>query len=185
MAGETIGDFWYLSLALDLLFALDLPRMSHFEIPDASFTRWLAVILMALTLLIAIGLVADDSQGKFDSKVVIEDSLVVTEEPTLVDQLADGEVAATTPIPTKGFLSGERIYSKACAVCHTTGVGGAPIYGNAVAWNSRIEQNIKILYEHAINGFTGGFGYMPPKGGFITLGDDEVIAAVDYMLEAI
>ena len=159
--------------------------MSHFEISDASFTRWLAVILMVLTLLIAIRLVADDSQAKFDNKVVIEDSLIVTEEPIWVNQLANDEVAATTPISTKSFLSGERVYSKACAVCHTTGVGGAPIYGNAAAWNSRIEQNIKILYEHAINGFTGGFGYMPPKGGFITLDDDEIIAAVDYMLEAI
>ncbi|WNK21598.1 c-type cytochrome [Halomonas piscis] len=35
------------------------------------------------------------------------------------------------------------------------------------------------MYDHAINGFQA----MPPKGGQVSLSDDEVKAAVDYMLE--
>jgi cytochrome c len=39
------------------------------------------------------------------------------------------------------------------------------------------------LTEHALNGYTGDSGYMPPKGGQVNLSDDEVIAAIEYMLE--
>ena len=39
------------------------------------------------------------------------------------------------------------------------------------------------LYERAITGFTGASGMpMPPKGGNTALSDDEVKAAVDYMI---
>lgn len=39
------------------------------------------------------------------------------------------------------------------------------------------------MYERAIVGFTGASGMpMPPKGGNTALSDDEVKAAVDYMI---
>jgi cytochrome c5 len=34
-----------------------------------------------------------------------------------------------------------------------------------------------------INGYQGDAGYMPPKGGRIDLSDEEIISAMDYMLE--
>ena len=39
-----------------------------------------------------------------------------------------------------------------------------------------------VLKDHAINGYTGSAGYMPAKGGRVDLSDDEVAAAVDYMV---
>jgi cytochrome c5 len=39
-----------------------------------------------------------------------------------------------------------------------------------------------VLHKHAIEGFTGGAGVMPPKGGNPALTDAQVIATVDWML---
>ncbi len=39
-----------------------------------------------------------------------------------------------------------------------------------------------MLYTHALDGFTGPAGMMPPRGGNTALTDDEVKAAVDYMV---
>ena len=45
-----------------------------------------------------------------------------------------------------------------------------------------IAQGMDVLKDHAINGYTGSAGYMPAKGGRVDLSDDEVAAAVDYMV---
>ncbi len=81
--------------------------------------------------------------------------------------------------------TGKTIYSKNCMACHSAGVAGAPRINDAVAWEPRIAQGMDTLNDHAINGFTGSHGVMPPKGGFATLNDDEVEAAVAYMVSSV
>jgi len=78
---------------------------------------------------------------------------------------------------------GEAIYNQACMACHAQGVAGAPKLGDTEAWVARIDKGMDTLYDHSINGFQGEAGVMPPKGGFANLSDDEVKAAVDYMVE--
>lgn len=85
---------------------------------------------------------------------------------------ADGAVAA----------SGSGIYERHCALCHSEGIGGAPVVGDTDAWVARLEQGMKTLYQHAIEGYTGEDGIMPPKGGFVNLSDAEVRLAVDYIV---
>lgn len=80
---------------------------------------------------------------------------------------------------------GKTIYSKNCMACHAAGVAGAPKMSDTAAWEPRIAQGIETLNAHAINGFTGSNGVMPPKGGFATLNDDEVEAAVAYMVSSV
>jgi cytochrome c5 len=58
---------------------------------------------------------------------------------------------------------------------------GAPKTGDAVAWKALVAKGRDVLYDHAINGFSDK-GKMPPRGGNDALTDDEVKAAVDYML---
>ncbi len=78
---------------------------------------------------------------------------------------------------------GQKVYQQACASCHKAGVAGAPKTGDAAAWADRIAQGLDILNEHAINGFKGSKGMMPAKGGRASLSDDDVKAAVAYMVE--
>jgi cytochrome c5 len=90
--------------------------------------------------------------------------------------------AVEQPEPVATALSGPDVYNQACLACHATGAGGAPIVGDAAAWAARIAQGTDVLYDHAINGFTGEAGVMLPKGGRLDLSDDEVNSAVDFMV---
>lgn len=90
---------------------------------------------------------------------------------------------AAQPDPVQTMMSGPQVYNDACLVCHGAGVGGAPILGDANAWSARIEQGNDTLYLHAIEGYTGQSGFMPAKGARMDLSDDEVRAAVDYMID--
>lgn len=89
----------------------------------------------------------------------------------------------TTEMVASHAAEGEPIYNQSCSICHKSGVGGAPISGEAFDWTDRITKGQDTLYKHALEGFQGDKGVMPPKGGFMNLSDDDVKAAVDYMLE--
>jgi len=90
------------------------------------------------------------------------------------------EAVAVEPVATS--LTGPQVYNEACIICHGGGIGGAPIVADAAAWVDRIAQGPDLLYDHAINGYTGAAGFMPQKGGRLDLSDQEVRDAVDYML---
>lgn len=78
---------------------------------------------------------------------------------------------------------GTALYDVACKTCHGTGIGGAPSVGDHAAWAPRIAQGTATLYKHAIEGFTGKTGVMPPKGGRVDLSDELIKAGVDHMVE--
>ena len=91
--------------------------------------------------------------------------------------------AAPAPVAAApANAAGESVYKKTCALCHSSGVAGAPIPGNKDEWGPRIAQGNDTLYKHAIEGFTGEKGMMPARGGAATLSDDDVKAAVDFMV---
>jgi len=89
---------------------------------------------------------------------------------------------AAAPEPVAATRSGPQVYNEACLVCHGAGIGGAPMLGDASAWGPRIDQGLDVLKDHAINGYSGELGYMPAKGGRMDLADEEVAAAVEYMV---
>ena len=89
---------------------------------------------------------------------------------------------APEPEPVATVMTGPQVYNSACIACHSSGVGGAPIVGDAGQWGSRIEQGLEVLTRHAIEGYTGTAGYMPPKGGRLDLSDEEIAVAVEYMV---
>lgn len=96
---------------------------------------------------------------------------------------APADVAtASAPAPAAAAHPGEAIYNQGCQACHATGVTGAPIPGDAADWGPRIAQGEALLLEHAIKGYTGSKGMMPPKGGFMHLSDAQVADAVRYMV---
>jgi S-disulfanyl-L-cysteine oxidoreductase SoxD len=79
-------------------------------------------------------------------------------------------------------MTGPQVYNSACIACHAAGVAGAPVVGDAGQWADRIAQGMETLARHAIEGYTGSAGYMPPKGGRLDLSDEEVTSAVEYMV---
>jgi len=98
---------------------------------------------------------------------------------------APAPVAETVPHPepVAAARTGPQVYNEACNVCHGSGVGGAPVVGNAEQWAPRIAQGEDTLYNHAINGFDGDAPTpMLPKGGRVDLSDQEVMDAVAYMV---
>jgi len=100
----------------------------------------------------------------------------------------DGEnvtdtVQVATIEPVAEVLSGPQVYNQACVACHGAGIGGAPTVGQSANWSTRVAQGANVLRDHVINGYQGTAGYMPPKGGRIDLSDDEIMSAMEYMLE--
>ena len=78
---------------------------------------------------------------------------------------------------------GKSVFNNTCSMCHASGAAGAPKPGDKADWAPRIAQGTDMLYKHAMEGFTGAKGVMPARGGAATLSDDDVKAAVDYMVE--
>ena len=102
-------------------------------------------------------------------------SIRITSEPPPSETSAP-EIATSSAVEK---MPGQSVYEKACAICHASGIGEAPIPGDSSVWADRIKQGREALIQNAL----AGIGIMPPKGGQIQLADDDVIAAVDYMIE--
>jgi cytochrome c5 len=73
---------------------------------------------------------------------------------------------------------GKDVYAKACAVCHTAGVAKAPKLGDKAAWAPLIKQGTDALVASTVK----GKGAMPPKAGNAALSDNDIKAAVEYMI---
>jgi cytochrome c5 len=89
---------------------------------------------------------------------------------------------ATTAVVAAAFADGTAVFEGACKACHGLGIAGAPKVGDKAAWGPRIAKGKPTLYEHAIKGFSGTAGVMPPKGGRTDVSDDLIKAAVDHMV---
>ena len=105
----------------------------------------------------------------------------------------DGEAIEADPAVTRvteaeaapALMTGPQVYNAACLACHGGGIAGAPMTGDQAAWAPRIAQGTETLQQHALEGYTGAVGYMPPKGGRTDLSDGEIIAAVEYLVEQV
>jgi len=76
--------------------------------------------------------------------------------------------------------SGEEVYKNRCSLCHAGGAGGAPRFQNREEWEPRAAQGKLTLYGSALKGKPNTA--MQARGGFRDLSEDEVMAAVDYMV---
>ncbi len=83
----------------------------------------------------------------------------------------------------EGLALGRSVWLENCEGCHAYGIAGAPLAGDLEDWRPRLARGRATLYEHALEGFFGPMGtMMPPRGGNESLSDEEVRAAVDYMV---
>tara|TARA_Y100000389_G_scaffold200034_1_gene239666 strand:+ start:709 stop:1188 length:480 start_codon:yes stop_codon:yes gene_type:complete len=93
--------------------------------------------------------------------------------------LASNPTFKSDVIKVSSSKSGKDIYNSVCMSCHMSGAAGAPVTGKSDQWTDRIAKGNDVLYNSAIN----GIGVMPAKGGLMSLSDDEIKLAVDYMIE--
>src|SRR5260370_17786343 len=93
---------------------------------------------------------------------------------------ADTTRADLPPAAPAAVLTGEQVYSTTCIACHAAGVAGAPKFGDKGAWAPRLGQGLAVLHKHALEGFQGKSGVMPPKGGRADLADQAIANPADY-----
>jgi len=85
------------------------------------------------------------------------------------------------PIPIKSVASGDigkQRYEEVCHICHSTGVGGAPKFGDKGYWAPRIAEGMDVIMKRVIEGYKA----MPPKGTCMNCSDEELKKAVEYMI---
>ena len=102
--------------------------------------------------------------------------------PPVSEAAVPPAAVSSAQLATADPAHGKSVFNKTCALCHAIGAAGAPKPGDQADWAPRIAQGVDVLYTHAIDGFTGAKGVMPARGGASALSDDDVKAAVDYMV---
>ena len=173
---------------------------------DQKFFRTYSLVVGVLAVMILIFFMLANLIGSDEDAYLAERAEVVAERTApegqvrIVGEMATAEQApvpavANTPaaaIDTSaagGDETGKRVFNSLCFTCHgNTGGGGGlpnvPHFGDKAGWADRIAQGKPLLYERALKGFTGASGIpMAPKGGNPNLTDDEVRAAVDFMVD--
>jgi len=89
---------------------------------------------------------------------------------------AQPPVAAAAP---SAVSVGQKTYEGICFACHAVGAAGSPKFGDKAAWGPRIAKGPEALLHSTVNGTAKG---MPPRGGCSTCSDDDLKAAVEYMV---
>jgi len=107
------------------------------------------------------------------------------ETPVVAEESKATETAPAEPtdkVSDVDLANGEETYKSSCFICHDSGAAGAPKLADKEDWAPRITQGEAVMLKHAIEGFTGNKGVMPPKGGRMDLPDENVKNAMNYMI---
>ena len=95
-----------------------------------------------------------------------------------IEQAAAATTAAGPAVAFDGSLDAEMIYNTVCGVCHATGAAEAPIPGTE-AMAERTAKGMDVLMQSALNGLNA----MPARGGRPDLSDEQVQAAIEFMMQ--
>ncbi len=98
--------------------------------------------------------------------------------PSLVDAAEPRRKSGEPVTQASEPLNGREVYVRSCAMCHSTGAGGAPRPGRDEDWVERAKKGPAVLMVSVLRGKGG----MPPKGGNASLTRIEAYLALDYML---
>jgi cytochrome c5 len=91
-------------------------------------------------------------------------------------------LSAGTMLPLAAVAAeGKAIYESTCVACHASGVANAPKLGDKAAWGARTGAGKPALLATV----KSGKGAMPPMAGNPKLSDEEIRAAIDYMLDSL
>jgi cytochrome c5 len=156
------------------------------------FDTFMLVLGILVAIALALYVLARNVSANTQEQYVLADPMMqaaVNERIKPVARLAIAgkdnsalEPAKTEAAAPMADMEGDQVFSMACVACHGAGVAGAPKYTDKAAWAPRIAKGAETLHEHALKGFQGQAGFMPPKGGRVDLSDKSIINAVEYMV---
>lgn len=135
--------------------------------------------IIILLLLITMHLYADSDFDRDQIQQRISPvGQVYVQEPVVSGHAAAPPVKLEQPPNTKQN-TGQDIFEKYCIVCHKDGLLGAPKLNNTEDWKPRMaKKNIDVLTQTAIKGLNA----MPAKGTCQTCSQEDIKAAVEYMV---
>lgn len=135
---------------------------------------WMSLLLSVLFLSACQHNSPDDTQSSLGA---------LTTEETDKNRDASSAAIVNAALPDNDLQKGAKIWTDNCFSCHGTGRAGAPKIGEKSQWAPRIAQGVEVLIGHALTGFYGKGGTeMPARGGNPSLSDEDVQAAVAYMV---
>ncbi len=105
-------------------------------------------------------------------------SVHMGDEVTSAPTEASASTSPTPPTVAVVEVDGEAVYNGLCMTCHEAGIAGAPVTDSDQMAERLSEKGIDTLVMNVIN----GLNVMPPRGGNPSLTDDQIQAAVEFML---
>lgn len=156
---------------------------------DRTFIRQFSGIIVGLVLLtVVLIFVARSLQLESDvdanpsQKVLAEQRIKPVSDVRTGSEdaaaLSAAQAAAAPAQSAAAEVDGEEVYNGLCLSCHEAGVADAPITGSDQMAQRLSEKGIDTLVTNAIN----GINVMPPRGGNPGLTDEQIRAAVEFML---
>lgn len=132
----------------------------------------LAFIVPVIIIVLLVQFVTSGATGSSGSDALSQEATAHRISPV-------SSVQVKAVLANAGPRAGEAVFKEQCATCHATGALGAPKFGDAAAWGSRITAGLAALANSALKGKNA----MPPQGGG-EFSDLEVTRAAAYMANA-
>jgi cytochrome c5 len=120
----------------------------------------LSVFVLLLSSQLAIGVGHNEKSGS----------------PVLAETGLNKKLVSSVSMPKRVEDIGSK-WARTCALCHATGVGGAPRPGMLADWQPRLEKGKEVLLTHTIEGFND----MPPLGYCMSCDRDDFSSLIDFM----
>jgi cytochrome c5 len=141
------------------------------------------MLFSALALLMLLG-----TTGCSDKETATPEETAPAEAPAMEPEAtppaeapepaAEPEAAAEPAAEPTAAADGEKTYQTFCKTCHAAGIANAPKLGDKEAWAPRIAKGNDALLASVVKGLKA----MPPKGTCMTCSEDDLRAAMEYML---
>jgi len=122
--------------------------------------------------------VAQETVPEAVAQETVPEAVAQEAAPEAVAREAAPEAAPAQVAASEGGVDGEKIYSSACAACHSTGLLGAPIPGSE-EMAQRAESGLDAMLQNSLNGLNA----MPARGGRPDLSDEQIKAIVEFMIK--
>ena len=149
-----------------------------------------AIIVLALSLRSEPDPTANPSQVRFANERIapVADVRAGEAGKAALAESAAAAVPAAPPVAAgtqpaaagaAAVVDGKQVYDTVCTVCHAAGVAGAPIPGSDMMAQRHADKGTEGLVASVIS----GLNVMPPRAGRPDLTDEQIRAAVDFMLQ--